>query len=725
MSLDRSAVEPTVERRWWVVVEAPDGATSELALERGPYVIGRDPKCAIYVNEREASRKHAVLERGADGHWSIVDQGSASGTYVNGARIDGSMELFVGDVVHLGGYCLELRSNAPTRRRDMRLPHVTGLAPPPRVRLYDAPMKWRELRLDRGIVVLGAGDDAALRLDSRRFGGVRIVLRPRKGGGFDVLDESDEPSLSVDGRALRRAELGAKSEDVTLRLGPIERQQRDSRDAVLARYMASERGPGQHTPHGAPIESAAYAAHREAAATAAVLEGLAVRAAEHAAAAGAPRGKGDGDTTLAGPATEPSWPPSMPTEPGLGQTGMPRDTLRDLAPVPTPELDATLPGGMPSWPLSGGDPTSPGLGPPDAALRPEDDAGGATSSMRLEVAVELATPPHATPARRVERAGSFSQTPGGEPGPTRELPLRAPDGATPVAEALAGPTEPAPAAPPGRRPAPTSPARSPDRPAGAGPVARPGETVRLPVTRPATTSPGRSPDRPDVAGPVALPAPTSPARSDLARGEASADRRPEATAPGAVGGRMATQAPGPEVGGAFDEGPSPALRPWGRVGAGLGAVVVACALLAWWLWPRPTPPELAAPTRPATSVTATEPAPAAAPSTLPAPSAPSTLSASSPRAPVAPPRSASPRTTAATAPPTKPPRGSAGEPGERDGDANDDAQAALLRRLEAKANAGKASTGELQQLLHLCIKQSSAACTERARVQLAQRREAP
>jgi hypothetical protein len=56
------------------------------------------------------SRLHAVLLRGDDGSWSVVDPGSANGTQVNGAEIarDELVPLHDGDRIHLGAWT-ELR----------------------------------------------------------------------------------------------------------------------------------------------------------------------------------------------------------------------------------------------------------------------------------------------------------------------------------------------------------------------------------------------------------------------------------------------------------------------------------------------------------------------------------------------------------------------------------------------------------------------------------------
>jgi ABC-type multidrug transport system ATPase subunit len=66
---------------WWA------NARSGVHTTRSSTVtIGRDPGCDVVLDDLLVSRRHAVLERTADG-WRIVDRDSWNGTYVNGRRV--------------------------------------------------------------------------------------------------------------------------------------------------------------------------------------------------------------------------------------------------------------------------------------------------------------------------------------------------------------------------------------------------------------------------------------------------------------------------------------------------------------------------------------------------------------------------------------------------------------------------------------------------------------
>ena len=87
----------------------------ELRLDRPETLIGRAEGCHVVVNEGLVSRRHAriLVERGRA---YIEDLGSANGTFVNQARLNGRTLLFPGDHVFVGTCEIEfLREDAEER----------------------------------------------------------------------------------------------------------------------------------------------------------------------------------------------------------------------------------------------------------------------------------------------------------------------------------------------------------------------------------------------------------------------------------------------------------------------------------------------------------------------------------------------------------------------------------------------------------------------------------
>jgi FHA domain/zinc-ribbon domain len=88
-----------------LVVRSGGGRAGEtFSLDRDQVSIGRGPECEIFLDDVTVSRKHAVVMRRADG-FTIDDEGSLNGTYVNRRRVE-TAKLEDGDEVQIGKYKL-------------------------------------------------------------------------------------------------------------------------------------------------------------------------------------------------------------------------------------------------------------------------------------------------------------------------------------------------------------------------------------------------------------------------------------------------------------------------------------------------------------------------------------------------------------------------------------------------------------------------------------------
>lgn len=70
-------------------------------LVEGSHTVGRAPDNPVLLTNEDISNHHAVVHVRPEGVW-IEDSGSANGTYVNNAEIDGSTQIKPGDVLQLG-----------------------------------------------------------------------------------------------------------------------------------------------------------------------------------------------------------------------------------------------------------------------------------------------------------------------------------------------------------------------------------------------------------------------------------------------------------------------------------------------------------------------------------------------------------------------------------------------------------------------------------------------
>jgi hypothetical protein len=83
----------------------------EVALAEGENVLGRDPDCAIPIDDATVSRHHARIVI-AGGDAALEDLGSKNGTFLRGARVAGSESLRDGDAIQVGPAALVFRRYA-------------------------------------------------------------------------------------------------------------------------------------------------------------------------------------------------------------------------------------------------------------------------------------------------------------------------------------------------------------------------------------------------------------------------------------------------------------------------------------------------------------------------------------------------------------------------------------------------------------------------------------
>jgi hypothetical protein len=89
-----------------LVVRSGGGRAGEHFLPTGERTtIGRSPDCDVFLDDVTVSRRHAVLHQ-SNGRFTIEDQGSLNGTFLNRRRIEGVEELEDGDELQIGKYRL-------------------------------------------------------------------------------------------------------------------------------------------------------------------------------------------------------------------------------------------------------------------------------------------------------------------------------------------------------------------------------------------------------------------------------------------------------------------------------------------------------------------------------------------------------------------------------------------------------------------------------------------
>jgi class 3 adenylate cyclase len=105
----------------------------QLDQQEPPVTVGRLPESDLALTwDNEVSRRHAELLRGPEG-WTLVDEQSRNGSYLNGRRVVGRDSLRNGDVLRFGDTVVLFR--APERDRQAPVPvapdQATSFGQPP------------------------------------------------------------------------------------------------------------------------------------------------------------------------------------------------------------------------------------------------------------------------------------------------------------------------------------------------------------------------------------------------------------------------------------------------------------------------------------------------------------------------------------------------------------------------------------------------------------------
>jgi DNA-binding winged helix-turn-helix (wHTH) protein len=77
-------------------------------LVEGTNIVGRDPRCTVWVDGSGVSKRHARISI-ARGEATLEDLESSNGTFVGGRRITGPRRLSDGDVIDLGAATVSFR----------------------------------------------------------------------------------------------------------------------------------------------------------------------------------------------------------------------------------------------------------------------------------------------------------------------------------------------------------------------------------------------------------------------------------------------------------------------------------------------------------------------------------------------------------------------------------------------------------------------------------------
>ena len=114
---DRPAPSDNGPVRFWLA-----WGSRTFALAEGDNVIGRDPRCDIWLDHSGVSRRHAQIRvaKSAD-RPLLTDLGSTNGTFLKGKKVDAPMPLADGDVIKVGSVNVKFREWSDGESRTKRI----------------------------------------------------------------------------------------------------------------------------------------------------------------------------------------------------------------------------------------------------------------------------------------------------------------------------------------------------------------------------------------------------------------------------------------------------------------------------------------------------------------------------------------------------------------------------------------------------------------------------
>lgn len=84
-----------------LIYQHPDGKEERFRLDGDVTTIGRSDTCTVCIPLPTVSRLHATIQLEHD-RYVLIDSGSANGTFVGGARVEGQQRLSTGAEIRLG-----------------------------------------------------------------------------------------------------------------------------------------------------------------------------------------------------------------------------------------------------------------------------------------------------------------------------------------------------------------------------------------------------------------------------------------------------------------------------------------------------------------------------------------------------------------------------------------------------------------------------------------------
>lgn len=209
---------------WKLTIMDDEGKQTELPLSRGEYAIGRAEENTVRLTDRNISRKHLVLKRGADEGWVVEDLNSYNGCFVNGMRVSGTHPLYHGDLLQLGDYRLELQDESAVAGSDdatQEMPTASAatlLDRPDRLVVVDGAAAGTEFPLEGERIIIGRAEDADISINHSSVSRTHAEIVNLGAGVYELFDRGSSNGLRVNGIKFERRVI---EDDDEIELGDV------------------------------------------------------------------------------------------------------------------------------------------------------------------------------------------------------------------------------------------------------------------------------------------------------------------------------------------------------------------------------------------------------------------------------------------------------------------------------------------------------------------------
>jgi DNA-binding winged helix-turn-helix (wHTH) protein len=117
VDMDLVAQAASGRERFWLTWKS-----QTFALADGDTIIGRDPRCQVWLDHSGVSRRHAQIRIGHESDRPMLtDLGSTNGTFVRGERVEAPTPLADGDIIKVGSVTVKFREWTDGTERTRRI----------------------------------------------------------------------------------------------------------------------------------------------------------------------------------------------------------------------------------------------------------------------------------------------------------------------------------------------------------------------------------------------------------------------------------------------------------------------------------------------------------------------------------------------------------------------------------------------------------------------------